>query len=439
MSASDITITKKTKYILITHGDSYLGQAMAMHIADQLDKGGGQLKTKHRVVRVLCQDKTKLRHLEKRGIEEVDYESQHTIHEQVKVHIKTMIFNPFAATMGRMVERGKNVLDVAIREDVKRIVMISSYGVGAVEASFEESPIDQFNMLESHMHHQLKYGSWVVYRIPFIQQYMYFWSLMFENKNVLGMPISIQDMLISVNANDVLDCVAIASLSKKSMVWAYHEPHRHLQASTILPGGPDGDTSSSSDDNNRQVKAIKRVYELTSEPQTLMMMAEAASQALREAGSGFDVDAVVISDEQLENYLKLVAKSGKDKSFVNSELDRTLGKISKVKDDTKHILREVDDIPSLFSQSNSLIHDVLFKNRGHQDSSDLYPCPADTLTPFCIHLILNHFKVARNSLPPMAPNNDIRDITGRVPMPIDVFFMLNRKLLRSDEYNLTFK
>lgn len=68
-TTSDTTISKKLKYIVITHGDSYLGQTLAMHIADQLDKGRGQLKTKHRVVRVLCQDKTKLKHLERRGIE----------------------------------------------------------------------------------------------------------------------------------------------------------------------------------------------------------------------------------------------------------------------------------------------------------------------------------------------------------------------------------
>lgn len=65
----DTTLSKKLKYIVITHGDSYLGQTLAMHIADQLDKGQGQLKKKHRAVRVLCQDKAKLKHLERRGIQ----------------------------------------------------------------------------------------------------------------------------------------------------------------------------------------------------------------------------------------------------------------------------------------------------------------------------------------------------------------------------------
>lgn len=73
MSTSDPSpatiVSKKLKYILITHGNSYVGQTLAMHIADQLDKARGQLKTKHRVVRVLCQDKRKLKHLERRGIE----------------------------------------------------------------------------------------------------------------------------------------------------------------------------------------------------------------------------------------------------------------------------------------------------------------------------------------------------------------------------------
>lgn len=65
----DTSISKKLKYIVITHGDSYLGQTLAMHLADQLDKVQGQLKRKHRAVRVLCQDKAKLKHLERRGIE----------------------------------------------------------------------------------------------------------------------------------------------------------------------------------------------------------------------------------------------------------------------------------------------------------------------------------------------------------------------------------
>lgn len=38
-----------------------------------------------------------------------------------------MIFNPLAATSGRMLECSKNVLEAAIREDVERIVMISRY------------------------------------------------------------------------------------------------------------------------------------------------------------------------------------------------------------------------------------------------------------------------------------------------------------------------
>lgn len=47
--------------------------------------------------------------------------------EQIKVRIKTMIYNPFAVIPGRMIEYGKNVLEAAIRENVKRIVMISRY------------------------------------------------------------------------------------------------------------------------------------------------------------------------------------------------------------------------------------------------------------------------------------------------------------------------
>lgn len=377
----------------------------------------------------------------------MDYESQHTVAEQIKVHIKTMIFNPFAATMGRMVECGMNVLDAAIRQDVKRVVMVSryalcfptfffisrvltdsfcSYGVDAMETgTATDMPIAQFKMLETHLRHHYMYGSWVVFRIPFIQQYMYFWTQMLENKNILGMPISEGDMLMTVNIKDVHQCVATASLSKKSMVWTYREPQLQLQDSTILPGGPDDDTSSSSDDNNNQqrVVAIKRVYELVSEPFTVTMMADAMSRALREAGSSFNVDAAILTDEQLETYLKLVAKTKQSgaASIQADELNSILNATKTLK------LSYPGDVLELLESRSSLF----MEHRDHQDSPDVYPCPADTLTPFCIQLILNHFKVARNMImPPLIPNHDVRDIIGRSPIPIDVFFMLNRKLFR---------
>lgn len=301
-----------------------------------------------------------------------------------------------------------------------------SYGVDAMETgTATDMPIAQFKILEAHLRHHYMYGSWVVFRIPFIQQYMYFWTQMLENKNILGMPISEGDMLMTVNIKDVHECVATASLSKKSMVWTYRKPQLQLQDSTILPGRPDDDTSSSSDDNNNQqrVVAIKRVYELVSEPFTVTMMADAMSRALREAGSSFNVDAAILTDEQLETYLKLVAKTKQSgaASIQADELNSILNATKTLK------LSYPRDVLELLQSRSSLF----MEHRDHQDSPDVYPCPADTLTPFCIQLILNHFKVARNMImPPLIPNYDVRDIIGRSPIPIDVFFMLNRKLFR---------
>lgn len=67
MFTTDIA-SKKTKYILLTNGDSYAGRTLAIYIADQLMKREGQLK-KHWRLRVLCEDKSTIKDLEKRGIE----------------------------------------------------------------------------------------------------------------------------------------------------------------------------------------------------------------------------------------------------------------------------------------------------------------------------------------------------------------------------------
>lgn len=67
--AGDPSVAKKKKYILITNGESYLGQTLATFIANELTRREGQLGKKHWRVRVLCEDKEKSKDLEKRGIE----------------------------------------------------------------------------------------------------------------------------------------------------------------------------------------------------------------------------------------------------------------------------------------------------------------------------------------------------------------------------------
>lgn len=58
---------KKSKYILITHCDSYLGRILAIHLAEEISKHD---KKKHWFVRAMCKEKTKFRkEFEKRGIE----------------------------------------------------------------------------------------------------------------------------------------------------------------------------------------------------------------------------------------------------------------------------------------------------------------------------------------------------------------------------------
>lgn len=59
--------TKKIKYILVTHGDSYLGYILAIHLAEEIFKHDGK---EHWFVRVLCKEGTPFRReFEKRGID----------------------------------------------------------------------------------------------------------------------------------------------------------------------------------------------------------------------------------------------------------------------------------------------------------------------------------------------------------------------------------
>lgn len=47
------------------------------------------------------------------------------LREQMKDRIKIIICNPFAQDNDRLIHRGKNLIDAAVHEKVKRIMMIS--------------------------------------------------------------------------------------------------------------------------------------------------------------------------------------------------------------------------------------------------------------------------------------------------------------------------
>ena len=141
--------SKKVKYILVTHGDSYVGYTLAMFISEALTKREGQLKKKHWQVRVLCDDKNKenMVNLENRGVnvkvctqqilsgknsraytscmQEVDYGSQQMISEQLKDHIKTVIFNPLPKHEGHFADQGKDLLDSVFHMKIKHVLMVS--------------------------------------------------------------------------------------------------------------------------------------------------------------------------------------------------------------------------------------------------------------------------------------------------------------------------
>ncbi|KAG2231345.1 hypothetical protein INT48_006557 [Thamnidium elegans] len=413
MSTSEIT-SKKTKYILLTNGDSYAGRTLAIYIADQLMKREGQLK-KHWRLRVLCEDRSVMKDLEKRGIEvrEVDYESQSMLREQMKINIKALIFNPFTST-GRLIHRGKNLIDAAIHEKVKRILMM-----GCSSNQDSDSSMEKFSQVESYLRDRYKYGAWVVFRIPLIQQFMHFWSSMIENKSVIGLPMSESDYLLTVNIMDVCECVCQAALSNKCSVWA----NQHESIGSGSGSSSDYEEETTAADVVART-AIKRVYELTcAVPASPYLFSKALSEAVRKDGFDTDVEATVITDEQLENYLKFVSE-GKKKE--------TESFLSVVFQDKRLKRRKTSSESGLLKSFQSLFSDDKAKSSTYeQDDPNWYPAPK-YLNPFCIELILDHFRNTRSPDMPNMPSSDVFDITGRAPIEISEFFMENRRQFRPE-------
>ncbi|CAO3674379.1 unnamed protein product [Rhizopus stolonifer] len=334
---------KKCKYILVTHGDSYLGHILALYLAEEIFQRD---RKEHWYVRVLCKENTPFKkQFEKRGIEvkEVDYESQETIRAAMKGHIKSMLFNPFTDDV-RLDMQGMNVLDVAQGEKIKNIVMLSSLGASSKRNEDTTSPLCQFQITENHLKQLNEYGNWVIFRIPFIQQYLYFWSQMISSQCVLGMPMSQTDHLETIHVKDICRCVAQAVLTKKSMVWQTLE---------------------------------KRVYDLRSTPSlNLSQMAKSLSDSLQHP----ELCSVIITEEQMECYLRMLSK---DQAMTRLLESAAKGKVESPR-------------PGMVQQGIQSLIQVLSAPLGDEDRLKWYPDPAKVLTPFCIRLILEHFKVSRN-------------------------------------------
>ncbi|KAI9472049.1 MAG: hypothetical protein EXX96DRAFT_345094 [Benjaminiella poitrasii] len=393
-------VNKKNKYILITNGDSYIGRNMAIHIADELAKHEGQMKKSHWRVRLLCENKHKLEYLEKRGIDvkQVDYESPHMLREQMQDHIKTMIFNPFAKNDGRMVVCAKNLIDAAVHEKVKRVIMLSSLGCDYMSENDTESPMRQFKQAEDYFRNCFQYGYWLIFRIPLMQQFMYFWRNMIESKNKLGMPLPKDCTLMTVNVRDVLECISVACLSKKSSVWsAYSNQEDDTSSSDDLFELPNPAKSRGKLADAPRASGMKKMFMLKSmQPMSLKMIAESLMHALQEEGSNLKIDTMVMKDDELRSYLKFVSEDS-----VGGHSDSPLSEA-----------------------------DVSKSKSHHEDHPAWNPVPKWDLMPFQVELMLDHFKMARFSDMPILLEDDIRDILGREPIELREFFMMNRRQFR---------
>lgn len=284
----------------------------------------------------------------------------------------------------------------------------------------KETPMGQFNELESYLRDSYKYGAWVVIRLPLIQQLLHFWSSMIDNKSVIGLPMTTDTYLTTINIGDVCECVAQAALSKKSSIWTYQE------------GTNDEDDDDDSDydireplDKSPPPTAIKRVYELTTTvPMTLDLIAKTLSDAVKADGFDSDIEYAALTDDEVRSYLRFVA--GSNKSDIEAHLSTAFPnkESNPKKQEDGLIFSTLKAFKALF------ITDLdEFKATHDQDDPNWYPSPK-ILTPFGIEYIIAHFQNARNSAVHIVPSLDVREITGHEPTELAFFFMKNRRQFR---------
>lgn len=258
-------------------------------------------------------------------------------------------------------------------------------------------------MLEESLRSHYKYGYWMIFRIPMIQQFFYFWSKMIEDKSVIGMPISEANMLETVNIQDVCACLSQSVLSKKSLVW-------RNQSLGYSIDGTEASNSGEQEDLHR-ASLSKRVYELTSTmPMNPLMIADAITAALKKEGFESTIEPAVITDEELKEYLQKIAhEENNNKALLSTSVSNR------------------EESGSLFAGDTV---SVRFNCHGEPDCPKMYPHPSKFLSPFAIQLIIDCFRYTRSPSTIISPANDVRDITGCDPVELDEFFMKNRSYLR---------
>ncbi|KAI9496699.1 hypothetical protein BDB00DRAFT_926582 [Zychaea mexicana] len=273
---------KHSKYILISNCESYVGHALAHHLASELMLRPGMMK-KHWRVRALCHNLQGMEDLIQAGVDvqQVNYQDEMMLRSQMK-HVRSLII-----TMGTNESRVTDtikVITVASSEKVKRVQMISCTGCQYAES--EQSPMGQYHMLEQLMRSTFAYGRWCVFRLTFMNQGFYFWKDMIEHSGKIGMSMSETTQFTTISIQDVCDALATLVLSPKK---------QDIEGSSLLAVDDD-------EDDEENPEHLKRIYELTGQcPYTGEFAARKLNEALG-AEEG-EIQYEEMSEEELREYL----------------------------------------------------------------------------------------------------------------------------------------
>ncbi|KAI7859396.1 hypothetical protein BDC45DRAFT_564209 [Circinella umbellata] len=279
----------KEKFILISNCESYVGYALAYHLATELRLRPGKMKKKWRV-RALCENIQGKEALVQAGVDvqQVQYQDQMILRSQMK-GVRSIIITCMGLSSETQVPYTMNVMSAASTEKVKRVQMISMLGCQYSED--ENSPMGRYYALEQHLRETFAYGRWCIFRLAFLNQGFYFWNEMIEHSGKIGMPMSPDTEFTTLSIQDVCDAVATLVLtSHKGQVESNNEDD-------------DEDDDDEDTDEIEDPSVIKRIYELTGQcPYTGRAAAMKLNKAL--GGEEGEIQFAEISEDELREYLE---------------------------------------------------------------------------------------------------------------------------------------
>ncbi|RUS15671.1 hypothetical protein BC937DRAFT_92155 [Endogone sp. FLAS-F59071] len=222
-------LIQTSNMLLITSGDYYSGQSLALQLLEQPEFKGK--------IRVSCRDTSRCENLRRLGAElvQTDYKNEQQLQKAVQgIQYVVLVVEP----ENDRVLGAENIVRAATQAQVRNIILISQNGA----EDGEQKSFQEFREIEEKFQQQLKNSKWVILRTDFFQQNFLLWADYVQEKRQFPLTISEQDKFTPLNINDLARVlIALVAQGKNALQPTLNDQYNNQTYTLTGPEAIDGD------------------------------------------------------------------------------------------------------------------------------------------------------------------------------------------------------